>query len=188
MLTLTLQRTYRKNYTRGVIEIPKLSKINTLELTYRNNERGISCVPEKKYILKTHFSLNFRECLKLYEPVSTDYWNGTDIDKAFMVNNQPRKLKEVEGREQILIHAGNAVNHFFYPLNSLGQLSSYKCNSKGCILVGLEFYRVNDINDEEQAYLLDSKKALKTLYSYIKDKGGFADFIITSNEGDDDNE
>lgn len=185
---LTLTRTYKKNYTRGELKIPNSSlKLDTLELTYNNNKRDISCIPEKKYIVKCNYSMTFGDCLKLYEPVIEDYWYMLEEDKRHIIFKRPRRIKEVDNREGILIHSGNAVANFsFY--NSQHQLINYKSNSKGCILVGSGFFEVKDIINEEQAYITGSKKALAILYDYVKEEGGFTDLYITNNNKEEHHE
>lgn len=55
-------------------------KFDTLELSYRDNERRISCIPSGVYVVKPKFSYRFGKCFELLN---------------------------VLGRDAILIHAGN---------------------------------------------------------------------------------
>ena len=61
---LILKRTYEENYTKGIINIPDI-QLNTIELTYKDNQRNISCIPEKRYIIKCYNSPKFGKCLKI---------------------------------------------------------------------------------------------------------------------------
>lgn len=186
---LILKRTYEENYTKGTINIPDTPSysLNTLELTYKDNQRNISCIPEKKYVIKCHNSPKFGKCLKIYEPVYGIFWTMTLEEKQS--HRRDSKLKEVDDRSDILVHSGNAVKDFsFYnninnnnkDNNNPSQLITYKCDSKGCLLVGLNLFEIKDINDKKQAYLTDSKKALTLLFNYIKSKDGLMELLITS--------
>lgn len=46
---MILHRTYHKHYTEGTIELPGGVAIKTLELPWRNNQIGKSCIPEGAY-------------------------------------------------------------------------------------------------------------------------------------------
>ena len=154
---LILKRTYKENYTKGELKIKDYANFDFLELTYNNNKKDISCIPEDEYLVKCHNSPKFGKCLKVFNAGK----------------------KEVIGRTDILIHSGNAVADFtFY--NSLKQMTKYKCDSKGCLLVGFGFFEVKDIEDKEQAYITGSRKALNFLYNYIEMQGGIVELLITS--------
>ncbi len=185
---LILKRTYEENYTKGTINIPDI-QLNTLELTYRNNQRNISCIPEKRYVIKCHNSPKFGKCLKICEPVYDIFWTMTTEEKQS--HRKDSKLKEVNDRSDILIHSGNAVKDFsFYnnkDNNNPNQLTTYLCDSKGCLLVGLNLFEIKDINDKKQAYLTDSRKALTLLFNYIKSKGGLIELLITSRKNNRNN-
>lgn len=47
----TLKRIYHKHYTSGLWTLPDGQEIYTLELPWRNNEIGKSCIPEGQYIV-----------------------------------------------------------------------------------------------------------------------------------------
>ncbi len=182
---LILKRTYEENYTKGTINIPDTPSysLKTLELTYRNNQRNISCIPEKRYIIKCYNSPKFGKCLKICEPVYDIFWTMTAEEKQS--HRKDSKLKEVNNRSDILVHSGNAVKDFsFYNQN---QLITYKCDSKGCLLIGLNLFEIKDINDKTQAYLTDSRKALTLLFNYIKSKGGLMELLITSRKNNRNN-
>lgn len=48
---LTLKRTYNKYYTSGVLSLPDGTELCTLELPWRDNEIGKSCIPEGVYTI-----------------------------------------------------------------------------------------------------------------------------------------
>lgn len=186
---LILKRTYEENYTKGTINIPDTPSydLNTLELTYRHNQRNISCIPEKKYVIKCHNSPKFGKCLKICEPVYDIFWTMTPEEKQS--HSKDSKLREVNDRSDILVHSGNAVKDFsFFSTNNPNQpITTYKCDSRGCLLIGLKLFEPKDINDKTQAYLTDSRKALTLLFNYIKSKGGLMELLITSRKNNRNN-
>lgn len=107
-----------ENCTRGILLLNGLIECATLELPWRNNETDISCIPEGKYTAKRHVSPKFKEC--------------------FSVQN-------VEGRTNILIHAGNTTD-----------------DTSGCIIVGSSYGELKN-----KPAVLDSRKALDKLLSKI---------------------
>ena len=76
---------YEETQTRGILLVLNGNEIvfdcKTLELPYRNNQRGISCVPAGVYNIQKEYSPKFER--DLYE------------------------LKDVPGRSEIKIHQGN---------------------------------------------------------------------------------
>jgi len=71
-----------KGETYGVLEVDGRPRFVTLELSWKNNARNISCIPVGKYICLEHESPNFG-------------W-------TYLVTNVP-------GRSDILFHAGNTA-------------------------------------------------------------------------------
>lgn len=47
-----LQRSYLNGITKGTIELSTGVIINTIELPWKNNQVGESCIPEKRYLVK----------------------------------------------------------------------------------------------------------------------------------------
>lgn len=134
---LILKRTYFDKYTTGELTILKEKdnsnnsniELYTLELPYKDNQINISCIPEGKYIIKKHKSPKFGDCFKVY-----------DINK-----DESGNYKEVKGRSDILIHAGNFINE-----------------TKGCILVGK--------GKQKGAFISDSRSALKILLDNLENE------------------
>lgn len=48
---ITLSRVYHKHYTEGTLTLPNGDILKVLELPWRNNEIGKSCIPEGQYIV-----------------------------------------------------------------------------------------------------------------------------------------
>lgn len=86
METITLKRTYYKDFTIGVLSGNKIKKdIFILELPNKDNKKEISCIPEGKYIIKKHTSPKYGD--------------------TFWIQNVPN-------RSEVLIHSGNSVRNF----------------------------------------------------------------------------
>lgn len=96
----------------------------TLELPWKDNKRMVSCIPSGTYTIS---------------PRKTGKYAG----KAFHVEN-------VEGREHILIHAGNYTSHIL-----------------GCILVGRQHV---DINLDGIIDVSSSGETVKELQKHIRDQ------------------
>ena len=94
----------------------------TLELPWKNNKRRVSCIPEGEYKVIKHRSPKFKE----------SFW-----------------LQDVEGRSEILIHAGN-----------------YYTQILGCILVGTDS---RDINGDGETDVVSSRRAIERLYLHTPD-------------------
>lgn len=99
-----------------------IEHFRSLELPYLNNRRRVSCIPLGKYIAKKHISPKFGECL----------W-----------------LQDVEGRSEILVHAGN-----------------FHTQILGCILIGLS---LSDINGDGYLDVTSSRVAMSKLMSLLDD-------------------
>ena len=59
-MVLTLKRNYFPDGTNGKLECEGKTICNTIELSWRNNERRVSCVPEGKYFLEKRYSKKFK--------------------------------------------------------------------------------------------------------------------------------
>jgi len=111
--------------TQGVLSIFNLEgkviyKCNTLELGWKDNQRNISCIPTGSYKVVKHSSPRYKEC----------FW-----------------VKNVEGRSEILIHAGN----FF-------------SDTRGCILPGRSH---TDLDYDGFEDVTASRATLKELLSIL---------------------
>jgi hypothetical protein len=94
----------------------------TLELPDKNNQRKISCIQKGTYKVVTRES----------EKYGDHFY-----------------LKDVPGRDYILIHSGNYVSH-----------------TEGCILVGR---KLTDLNNDGLRDVTSSKETLKILYDLMPD-------------------
>lgn len=93
--------------TFGTMSLPNGMSFATLELPWKNNQNGVSCIPPGKYIAKKR----------------TDSTPGTRAGLPFVY-----ELKGVPGRSAIQIHPGNYAGD-----KELGK----KSNVEGCILLGM---------------------------------------------------
>jgi len=119
-----LQRTPFADHTKGSLFLfrdeDNILSIKTLELPWYDNSRNISCIPEGTYEVERHFSPTKGSCFL---------------------------IKDVPGRSDILIHAGNYVK-------------GDKIDSKGCLLTGTGF---KDINKDGYTDIRNSRLALNLL-------------------------
>lgn len=99
---------------------------STLELPFRNNKRNVSSIPVGKYQVVHRTSLKY--------------------GRHFHV-------KDVVGRDMILIHSGN-----------------YHTQTQGCILIG---YYHSDINGDNLLDVVESKKALAALRALLDQKSTY---------------
>lgn len=117
--------TVKKDQTLGTMCILNnyetiLYSCKTLELPWRENKRQLSCIPTGKY--------------------KVTKWNSPKFGACF-------KIHDVEGRTNILIHAGN-----------------YKRQTLGCILVGARF---KDLDGDRITDITESKKTLNELLDLL---------------------
>lgn len=96
--------------------LKKVFSCKTLELTWRDNKRNVSCVPRGDYDVEARFSEKHGEHLI---------------------------LKEVEGRDYILIHPAN-----------------YNYQLRGCIAVGRTH---TDINGDNELDVTSSRDTMESL-------------------------
>jgi hypothetical protein len=119
-----ISRLYKNDFTKGSLLVfdkhHLLLSLKTLELPYLDNKQNISCIPEGEYRCKRHISPSKGPCFS---------------------------IKNVPGRENILIHAGNYVG-------------GSQIDSEGCILIGTGF---GDINYDGILDIIESRKALNIL-------------------------
>jgi hypothetical protein len=115
-MQLLLTRVYLPDRTLGSIYSPQGGLLaKTLELPWKENKRGISCIPEGEYLVT------------LSQPVLKDDPN-TPEDESGGRNPRPYKhyiIHGVKGRSGILIHRGTIPQH-----------------SLGCILVAGRFINI----------------------------------------------
>lgn len=118
-------KTIRKEQTLGTMLVVSdyesiLFSCKTLELKWNENKRQLSCIPKGKYRVTK--------------------WNSPKFGTCF-------KVHDVEGRTNILIHAGN-----------------YKKQTLGCILVGERF---KDLDGDRITDITNSKRTLEELLKLL---------------------
>jgi hypothetical protein len=86
-MELTIQRSYFKEGTNGVLFLNQAFFGFTIELPWKNNLKNISCIPEGTYQLKPRFSEQFKQHLILQ---NVDQRNLILIHSA---NHATRELK-----------------------------------------------------------------------------------------------
>lgn len=59
-MNLVLTRRYFPDGTNGTLECEGKILSYTIELPWRSNKRGVSCIPEGKYLLKKRYSAKFK--------------------------------------------------------------------------------------------------------------------------------
>lgn len=122
---IRMSRSSSKSQTLGILVVKEGNEVifacRTLELGENGNKKNISCIPEGNYEITKRNSSRYGECIQIHG---------------------------VQGREGILIHAGN-----------------YNTETKGCILVGKGF---EDLNGDGELDITNSKETLKKLIKAVQ--------------------
>jgi hypothetical protein len=66
-MVLLLSRTYFPDGTNGILECEGKFICKTIELTWKNNETKVSCIPEGKYFIKKRYSKKFQWHLEILD-------------------------------------------------------------------------------------------------------------------------
>lgn len=64
-MVIWLTRTYFPDGTNGKLECEGKLICNTIELPWKNNEKGVSCIPEGKYFIRKRYSQKFKWHLEI---------------------------------------------------------------------------------------------------------------------------
>lgn len=64
-MVLILSRTYFPDGTNGILECKGKFICKTIELSWKNNETKVSCIPEGKYFIKKRYSKKFQWHLEI---------------------------------------------------------------------------------------------------------------------------
>lgn len=67
IMELILSRVYHSEGVNGVISVSGRKVCSTIELPWKENEFGISCIPEGKYVLRLRSSERFKEHLEILD-------------------------------------------------------------------------------------------------------------------------
>lgn len=114
--------------TRGAVSFDGVRRLQSYELPDKNNKKGESCIPVGKYRGTRH------------------------ITKSYPRERFAYLIKDVPGRDGILIHSGNTSK-----------------DTSGCILLGRSFGKL-EIDGKKVDAILDSKKAMAELQDFLKDR------------------
>ena len=66
-MVITLTRTYFPNGTNGILRCEGRFLSYTIELPWKMNERGFSCIPEGKYFIEKRYSPKFKLHLQILD-------------------------------------------------------------------------------------------------------------------------
>ena len=87
-MELVLTRAYFPEGTNGRLECDGRLICKTIELPWRNNKRGVSCIPEGKYLLKKRYSLKFKWHVEI---------TGVENRSLILIHPANNALKELNG-------------------------------------------------------------------------------------------
>lgn len=95
-MNITLYRRYLPQVTVGnmyISGVPNKGKqLSTIELPWKNNKKGESCIAEGEYILELHRSPSKGECLKVKMPNGSGVLPGNRQDVLVHVANYTKEL------------------------------------------------------------------------------------------------
>ena len=72
-MVLFLTRTYFPDGTNGILQCEGKIICKTIELPWKNNERGVSCIPEGKYFIRKRYSTKYKWHLELVDVPNRTY-------------------------------------------------------------------------------------------------------------------
>ena len=72
-MVLFLTRTYFPDGTNGILQCEGKIICKTIELPWKNNERGVSCIPEGKYFIRKRYSAKYQWHLELVDVPNRTY-------------------------------------------------------------------------------------------------------------------
>jgi hypothetical protein len=123
-MVLLLTRTYFPYGTNGKLECEGKLICNTIELTWKNNETRVSCIPEGKYFIKKRYSQKFQ-------------WH--------------LEIENVQNRSLILFHPANnalqELNGCIAPVTKLSGPGLGLMSRKAFITLKRLVYKVLDTNE-----------------------------------------
>jgi len=102
-MELLLTRTYARGGTNGNISYDGLHVVYTIELPWKNNRTGVSCIPEGRYVIKKRFSLKFGWHLLLMNVP------GRALILIHPANNARRELKGCIATVTVLTGPGGGI-------------------------------------------------------------------------------
>ena len=72
-MVLFLTRTYFPDGTNGILQCEGKILCKTIELPWKKNERGVSCIPEGKYFIRKRYSPKFKWHLEVVSVKNRSY-------------------------------------------------------------------------------------------------------------------
>ena len=72
-MVLFLTRTYFPDGTNGILQCEGKIICKTIELPWKKNERGVSCIPEGKYFIRKRYSPKFKWHLEVVSVQNRSY-------------------------------------------------------------------------------------------------------------------
>ena len=72
-MILFLTRTYFPEGTNGILQCEGKIICNTIELPWKKNERGVSCIPEGRYFIRKRYSVKYKWHLEVMDVVNRKY-------------------------------------------------------------------------------------------------------------------
>ncbi|WP_322548975.1 DUF5675 family protein [Flavobacterium psychraquaticum] len=72
-MVLFLTRTYFPDGTNGILQCEGKIICKTIELPWKKNERGVSCIPEGKYFIRKRYSPKFKWHLEVVSVKNRSY-------------------------------------------------------------------------------------------------------------------
>ncbi len=114
---------------------------DTLELPWRNNERGLSCIIADSY--------------------SGWLWQSPTMKRTVV------RLENKHGRQDCLIHSGNFAGDTLLDIDGDGHGGDLVTNVHGCTLVGHGYGEIQNKQGEMQQGILHSRDALNELVEHL---------------------
>jgi hypothetical protein len=128
---------------------------DTLELPWRGNQRGMSCITPDSY--------------------NGWLWQSPTMKRTVV------RLENKHGRQDCLVHSGNFAGDTLLDIDGDSRGGDLVTNVHGCTLVGLGFGMIQNKNGDMQQGILHSKVELNELVEHLGT--GTHTFIYIWNEG-----
>jgi hypothetical protein len=130
--------------TQGKIIIDPIHSFDTLELAWKDNKNGLSCIPVGKY-------------------------NWVKVDPTAKIPYPHISIAPVPGRDGICIHSANfAAQAPYKTVNNVKLINTDHVQLLGCITVGQGYL---DINGDGILDIINSKISLGKLMDLLPDSG-----------------
>lgn len=114
---------------------------DTLELPWRDNRRGESCITADAYTGRV--------------------WQSPSMGRAVV------RLEDKHGRQDCLIHNGNFAGDTLIDIDGDGKAGDFVTNVHGCTLVGMGYGMLRNKGGDMQLGVLSSKDTLARLVEHL---------------------